>query len=87
CGSAQYQPEQPAQSSVTFGTATKGSIVSSGSGWCLAETDADGEFDATVTNTDDETLYFWCQTAHKVSDSAKGCLVVASNSDSAQWSA
>jgi len=87
CGSAQYQPGQQAQASVTFGNATRGSIIASGTGWCLAETDAGGEFDCTVTNTDDETLYFWAETPAKVSDSGKGCLVVASNSDSAAWSA
>lgn len=87
CSSTQYDPAPNVESSVTFGTATAGSIIASGGGWCLCETDATGNFDCTVTNTDDETLYFWAETASKVSDSAKGALVVASNADSAQWSA
>lgn len=87
--SAQYQPfvNEPSVGSVTFGTATKGSIVASAAGWCLFETDADGEFDCTASNTDDETIYFRVVTAAGVSDSAKGALVVASNSDAATWSA
>lgn len=88
CGSTQYAPYPTLQASVTFGTATKGSIVASAAGWCLFETDADGEFDCTVTNTDDETLYFWVRSPGAgQSDSAKGTIVVASNADSAAWSA
>lgn len=87
-GAGQYSPVDPAsEASLTFGTATKGSIIATAAGWCLAETDADGEFDCTATNTDDEGLYFWVETAKKVSDLAKACLVIGSNSDLATWSA
>lgn len=87
-GAGQYNPADPApESSLTFGSATKGSIIATAAGWCLAETDSAGEFDCTATNTEDETLYFWVETAKKVSDLSKACLVMGSNSDSAQWSA
>lgn len=89
CGGTQYKPndpDEPALASVTFGTATKGSIIASGAGWCLAETDADGEFDCTVTNTDNETTYFWVESAPAVSSGSKFCNVIASNSDAAIWS-
>ena len=75
------------QGSVTFGTATTGSIIASGGGWALVETSAVGGFACTATNTDDETLYFCVVTPDSVSDLAKSCMVLASNSDSAAWSA
>lgn len=84
-GATQYAPYQQAQSSVTFGSATTGSIIDSGNGWALIETDATGAFACTITNTDDETLYFWAETAQKVSNTARRTLVVASNSDAATW--
>jgi len=43
---------------VTFGTATKGSILASGSGWAVVKTDASGQFACTATNASDETVYF-----------------------------
>lgn len=73
---------------VTFSAATKGSIVDSGAGWALVTTDADGEFDCTVTNTGDVTTYFVVSTATRgVSDKTLRCTVIASNSDAATWSA
>jgi hypothetical protein len=84
----QYEPFVALEASVTFGTATKGSIVASGGGWCLAESDADGEFDCTVTNSADETVYFTViAPPNGVSDKAKGVYGVISNSDAAAWSA
>lgn len=85
--SVQYSPVNH-DTSVTFGTATKGSIIASGGGWCLAETDADGEFDCTATNATDETVYFSIQPTPTggQSDLSKACYVI-SNSDAATWSA
>lgn len=86
--SAAYTPAYGMSATTTYGTATKGSIIASGNGWCLAETSTDGEFDCTVTDSADETLYFHVQTAsHGVSDVAKYCEIIGSNSDSATWSA
>ena len=86
--STQYQPytNVPAVSSVTFGTATVGSIVASGQGWALVETSATGAFACTCTNSDDETTYFYAQNV-TVSDLAKATNVVGSNSDTAVWAA
>lgn len=87
-GATQYAPFPTLQASLTFGTATVGSIIASSAGWALIETSATGAFACTATNTDDETLYFSVITpASGVSDTAKSCLVLASNSDSAAWSA
>lgn len=87
-GSAQYQPEAVIEASLTFVTATVGSIVASGAGWALVETDATGAFACTARNTEDETLYFAAYTPPAgVSDLAKACLVLGSNSDAAAWSA
>lgn len=72
---------------VTFGTATVGSIIASGAGWALVQTDAAGAFACTATNASDETLYFSVGTAPSVSDQTKACLVIGSNSDAATWSA
>lgn len=74
---------------VTFGTAVKGSIIASGAGWALVETDADGEFDCAATNAADETVYFsvYHNPPAGQSDSTKSCIVLACNSDAATWSA
>lgn len=85
---AQYAPIPVLQASLTFGTATLGSIVASAGGWALVETNAAGLFACTATNTEDETLYFAAMTPDSgVSDLAKSCVVLASNSDAAAWSA
>jgi hypothetical protein len=74
--------------SATYGTATVGSIVASGTGWALIQTSTTGAFACTVTNAADETLYFSTETAlGGVSDPTKYAVVVGSNSDSATWSA
>lgn len=82
----QYAPAGQPEASVTFGTATVGSIIASGQGWALVETDATGAFACTATNTDNETIYFFTQTAARVSDPSKGCNVLVSNTDAAIWS-
>lgn len=85
----QYLPftDAAAVGSVTFSLATTGSIIATGAGWALIETDATGAAAFTISNTDDETTYFSVQTAASVSDLAKSCVVLASNSDAATWSA
>lgn len=82
----QYEGGQ-SDGSPTFGTATTGSIIASGSGYALVETDATGAFACTVTNATDETLYFSASTPNGCSDKTKACVVVGSNSDGATWSA
>lgn len=85
---AQYEPMGSVTlGSCTFGTATTGSIVASGTGWCLCQSDAAGDFACTITDTVDETLYFVAQTAEGMDNTGHRCVVVASNSDSAAWSA
>lgn len=84
---SQYQPYvgEPAVSSITFSAATTGSIVASGTGWALVQTDATGAFACTCVNTDDETAYFHVRTAASLSDMTKAANVVGSNSDAATW--
>ena len=87
-GSTQYAPFPTLEASLTFGTATVGSIVASGGGWALVETSAAGAFACTATNTQDETLYFSATTSQGgTSSGSKQCSVIGSNSDSAAWSA
>lgn len=75
-------------STVTFSAATTGSIVASGNGWALVQTDATGAFACTVSDSADETVYFNAATpVGGVSSAAAGCVVIASNSDAATWSA
>lgn len=89
CSMTQYQGfvGEPGVSGVTFGTATIGSIIASGSGWALVETDATGGFACTCSNTADGTFYFNVETPRGCSDLGKRAAVVASNSDSAAWAA
>lgn len=84
--STQYAGSENKSSNVTFSSATKGSILASGSGYCIAMTDADGEFDCTISDSTDETVYVSVCTADGGSSGAIS-LVVSSNSDSATWSA
>lgn len=74
-------------STLTFSAASAGSIISSGAGWCLAKTDATGEFTCALTDTADETVWFNVQSANAVSLIADICTVVGSVTDSAAWSA
>jgi len=86
CTATQYSPT--IDTSPTFGSATAGSIIASGSGWALVKTSAAGAFACTLTNATDETLYVSAATApYGVSALGEGCVVVASNSDSVAWSA
>jgi hypothetical protein len=87
----QFEPLALLNTTTTFGTATKGSIIASGNGWCLAQTDANGEFDCTPSNSADETIFFEVITAQAFATyaaaGAYGVTVVGSNSDTATWSA
>jgi hypothetical protein len=86
-GAAQYAPGQTPVSTVTFSTATSGTLVASGNGWALIETTAAGAFACTISDSADETVYVWCETASGVSDPTDGCVVIGSNSDDATWAA
>lgn len=84
---AQYAPVTSLVSTVTFASASTGSIVATGNGWALVETSATGAFACVPSDSADETVYFRCLTASGVSDQSKHCLISGSNSDDAVWSA
>jgi hypothetical protein len=81
----QYAPNGQPVSTVTFGSATTGSIIATGNGWALVETDAAGAFVCVPSDSADETIYFRCCTADAVSDPTKACLIMGSNGDEAIW--
>lgn len=56
--SAQYGGRNAIQAHVTFSLATAGSILASGAGWCVFKTSAAGLFACTLTNANDEGVYF-----------------------------
>lgn len=80
----------PSNASLSLGTITAGSVVATcvAGSLYLVETSAAGLFACTATNTDDETVYVSAKTAvGGVSDLAKRCSIVGSNSDAGAWSA
>ena len=84
----QYAGRDDQNANVTFGTATLGSILASGSGWCVFKTDANGQFACTATNAVDETVYFSVKTAEGGVDAlAAGVAVRGCVPDDATWSA
>jgi hypothetical protein len=84
----QYNHFAAISGTLTFGTATVGSIIASDNGWALVQTSAAGAFACTATNSADETVYFAVDTASAGhSDLATRCSVLGSNSDAATWSA
>ncbi len=86
-GATQYEVGQGA-ASVTFGSATVGSIVASGNGWALVQTSAAGVFTCVPSNSEDETVYFVCWTPIAgVGTASAASIVVSSNSDDAVWAA
>jgi hypothetical protein len=86
CSTTQYRGNQ--SGSATFGTATVGSIIASGTAWMLVRTNSVGAFACTVTDTVDETLYFSAMNhSGGVSDLTQACTILGSNSDPATWSA
>ena len=74
-------------STVTFSAATKGSIVDSGNGYALIETDTSGDFACTISDSADETVYVACLGPLGVADQSKAAALVASNSHAMTWSA
>jgi len=72
---------------VTFGTATKGSILATAAGWAIVKCDANGQFACTATNAVDETVYFVVVNANGVDAVANGIAVRGCLSDAATWSA
>ena len=74
-------------STVTFSSATKGSIVSSGNGYALIETDTSGDFACTISDSADETVFVACLSPLGISDTSKACALLASNSHSMTWAA
>lgn len=84
----QYDPELAPDATATFGTATTGTIVDSGAGWALVETDANGYFACTLSNSADETLYVSAMApSGGAEDTALAAFQVVSNSDAVIWSA
>lgn len=84
---SQYAPVNTVVATVTFASASVGSIISTGNGYALVETDATGAFACVPSDSADETVYFRCITADGVSDQSKGCAIFGGNSDDGIWSA
>lgn len=86
-GSSNQYSETP-NAHAAYSAATVGTIAGSGGGELAAVTNATGAFACTVTNTTDETLYFFGMTQPGgVDDLTKACVVIGSNNDAAIWSA
>ncbi len=84
--SQQYSPRD-VDTSVTFSAATVGTLIASGTGWALIETTAAGLFTCTVSNSQDETVYFSVVEPHSGLSDVTKYAAVWSNSDAATWSA
>lgn len=83
---AQYAGLADVNANVTFNTASTGTLVASGSGWALIETDATGAFACATANSADETVYFSATTPQGFSDPTDHALII-SGSVSATWAA
>lgn len=87
----QYAPGTVAISdTVTFGTATAGTKVAAGSGWCLFETTSAGVFTCPPSNSADETVYFRVVSLGAVagaSDPTDAAIIVGSAEAAATWAA
>lgn len=75
------------KSTVTFSAATKGSIVSTGNGYALIETDTSGDFACTISDSADETVYVAAISPWGIADTSKACALLASNSHAMTWAA
>lgn len=83
-----YDPVLAPSSTVSFSTATAGSIVDQGAGWALVETDDLGAFACTIVNSADETVQISAlPPIGGAEDTTKAVFGVVSNSDAATWSA
>jgi len=88
CSDTQYAGIEDQNANVTFSVATKGSILASGSGWAIVKTDGSGEFDCTVTNAADETVWFSICSVDGGADAlANGVVIRGCIPDDATWSA
>ena len=74
-------------STVSFSAATKGSIVSTGNGFAVIETDTSGEFACTISDSADETVYVAAISPWGIADTSKACALLASNSHAMTWAA
>lgn len=72
-------------STVSFGTATVGSIIVSGAGWALVLTSAAGAFACTCTDSADETINAWVETAPVSDTLAHSALILPSALVNATW--
>lgn len=83
----QYAGRDDLNANVTFGTATSGSILASGSGWAVVKTDATGEFACTITNAVDEQVWFSATHAAGGHDAVgAGVCIRGCAPDDATWS-
>jgi len=74
------------QAHVTYGLATAGSILASGAGWCVFKTDATGLFACTMTNANDEGVYFSVCSVDGGTDAlAAGAIIRGCIPDLATW--
>jgi hypothetical protein len=88
CSDTQYAGSKDANANVTFGTATAGSILASGSGYAIVKADATGLFACTASNSADEGVYFSCtNTDGGVDAVANGLTIRGCIPDLATWSA
>lgn len=88
CADTQYAGSGDANANVTFATATKGSILASGSGYAVVKTDAAGQFACTASNASDETVWFSCATIDGGLDAlTAGVTIRGCIPDSATWAA
>ena len=74
-------------STVTFSAATTGSIVATGNGYAIIETDTSGDFACTISDSADETVYVAAISPWGIADTSKACALLASNSHAMTWSA
>lgn len=72
-------------STVSFGTATAGSIIASGAGWAVVLTSASGAFACTCTDSADETIVAWAETSALSDTLAHSCLILPSAMVQATW--
>ncbi len=83
-----YAGDRDLNATTTFGSATTGSILASGNGWCVVQTDNTGTFVGRVDNSADETIYFTGQTSEGgVNSLVSGVIVRGCVPDAAAWSA
>lgn len=84
----EYAGVNDANSNVTFGTATAGSILASGNGYAVVKTSATGAFACTASNSADETAYFSVVNSDGGVDAlAAGVCVRSCVPDDATWAA